>query len=145
MSEVNPYGHRFRHVAACPLDYTLSVIWGAGYCRQSLPDPPGRGNSPQSFYMICPFGFLAQNFGNALTTSTTPVVTIKEGKVFANSRDVASFFGKNHADVMRAIDTLISEDEVGGVSNFTEAPLIHPQNGQTYRAFDLPVTASRNS
>lgn len=41
----------------------------------------------------------------ALTT-TNPIVTIKDGKVFANSRDVADFFGKRHANVLRAIDAL---------------------------------------
>ncbi|MET3662250.1 Rha family transcriptional regulator [Aquamicrobium ahrensii] len=33
-------------------------------------------------------------------------MTIKDGKVFANSRDVADFFGKLHKDVLRAIDRL---------------------------------------
>jgi Rha family phage regulatory protein len=33
-------------------------------------------------------------------------VTIRNGKVFANSRDVADFFGKLHKDVLRAIDRL---------------------------------------
>ncbi|WP_114086577.1 Rha family transcriptional regulator [Thalassospira profundimaris] len=38
---------------------------------------------------------------------TTPVVTIKNNEVFANSRDVAAYFGKSHAHVLRDIrDTL---------------------------------------
>ncbi|UWL60716.1 Rha family transcriptional regulator [Brucella pseudintermedia] len=39
-------------------------------------------------------------------TTTNPIVTIRNGKVFANSRDVADFFGKRHANVLRAIDDL---------------------------------------
>lgn len=35
-----------------------------------------------------------------------PAVFAKDGAVYANSRDVAAFFGKRHADVLRAIDGL---------------------------------------
>lgn len=35
-----------------------------------------------------------------------PIVFTKDGEVFANSRDVATFFGKRHADVLRAIENL---------------------------------------
>ena len=37
-----------------------------------------------------------------------PVVFEKDGEVFASSRDVAAVFEKNHRDVLRAIDDLIS-------------------------------------
>lgn len=49
------------------------------------------------------------------------------------SRDVADYFGKARADVMRAIDNLIQQ----GVCNFAETPWMQPQNGQTYRSFDM--------
>ena len=38
---------------------------------------------------------------NALTTA--PIVHVKDGKVFANSRDVADLFGKEHRHVLRDI------------------------------------------
>lgn len=37
------------------------------------------------------------------------LVSIQNGGVFANSRDVAAKFGKRHADVLRAIDQLIAQ------------------------------------
>lgn len=36
----------------------------------------------------------------------TPRVFERNGRIFASSLDVAEFFGKRHADVLRAIDTL---------------------------------------
>jgi len=39
-------------------------------------------------------------------TNMVPVVTNRDGVVTTNSRDVAEFFGKRHADVLRAIDDL---------------------------------------
>jgi Rha family phage regulatory protein len=35
-----------------------------------------------------------------------PVVHVKNGQPYANSRDVATFFGKRHDNVMRAVDAL---------------------------------------
>lgn len=40
-------------------------------------------------------------------TAIVPLVTVKDGKVFANSRDVAEHFGKMHKNVLRDIDALI--------------------------------------
>jgi len=37
---------------------------------------------------------------------TDPLATIKDGQVFANSRDVAEFFGKEHFNVLRDIRNL---------------------------------------
>lgn len=65
--------------------------------------------------------------------SRLPIVSMKDGKVFANSRDVADYFGKEHRNVLRDIDALIE----GGVLNFELTPYINDQNGQTYRAFDM--------
>lgn len=47
-----------------------------------------------------------------------PIVFVKEGEVFANSRDVAAFFGKNHSDVLRAIRNLIEAEPQLGRRNF---------------------------
>ncbi len=74
---------------------------------------------------------------NAITPTTnalgTPIVFAKDGKVFTNSRDVATFFGKQHYVLLRTIDELVGR----GVDNFVETPEVNPQNGQTYRAFDM--------
>lgn len=66
-----------------------------------------------------------------------PVVFSKEGKVFASSRDVASYFGKQHGHVMRDIDNLIKNEPSLGLSNFGETPYVEPSNGQTYRSYDM--------
>ena len=66
-----------------------------------------------------------------------PVVQVKGGEVFANSRDVASFFGKNHRDVTRAIANLIAQDPELGVRNFAQTPYVEPSTGQSYRSFDM--------
>ncbi len=43
---------------------------------------------------------------DASTTSLVPVVHVKDGQVFANSRDVAEVFGKRHDNVLRDISNL---------------------------------------
>lgn len=45
---------------------------------------------------------------NTATTAFHPLVFVRNGTVFANSRDVASYFEKRHDHVLRDIDTLIS-------------------------------------
>lgn len=40
-------------------------------------------------------------------TSIVPLVTVKDGKVFANSRDVAEHFSKQHKHVLDAVDALL--------------------------------------
>ncbi len=76
---------------------------------------------------------------NALSpiTRPAPVVIVKDGEVFANSRDVSEYFGKNHADIIRAIDNIAEDGSDWSLSNFAATPYIHPQNGQSYRAYDL--------
>jgi len=46
------------------------------------------------------------------------IVYERDGEVFADSRDVASFFGKNHKDVLRAIRNLVKSEPVLGRRNF---------------------------
>lgn len=64
------------------------------------------------------------------------IVTIKGDRAFANSRDVAEFFEKEHRTVLRAIDDLIETDPEG-MHNFVRTPFLNPQNGQSYRSFDM--------
>lgn len=73
----------------------------------------------------------------AINAERQPVVFARDGEVFANSRDVAAFFGKNHRDVVRAIDTLIEQEPDLGMRNFAQTPYVEPQNGQTYRCYDM--------
>lgn len=66
-----------------------------------------------------------------------PIVTAKDGAVFANSRDIAAYFEKRHDHVLDAIDELSSQLTGDGVPEFRETPYTHPQNGQTYRSYDM--------
>lgn len=50
-----------------------------------------------------------------------PIVHVKNGEVFANSRDVAEFFGKAHYDVLKDIDRL--KDQMGGIGKSSDTPL----------------------
>jgi len=38
-----------------------------------------------------------------------PIVFVQNGEVFANSRDVAAYFGKQHRNIVRDIEKLIAE------------------------------------
>lgn len=48
---------------------------------------------------------------NEINAARMPVVTIKDGEVFADSRDVAEYFDRNHFDVLRAIRNLQCSDD----------------------------------
>lgn len=54
----------------------------------------------------------------ATALSPSPVVQVRDGRVFATSRDVAEFFGKNHRHVLEAIDNLLKMDPDGCAPNF---------------------------
>lgn len=66
-----------------------------------------------------------------------PIVFTKDGEVFANSRDVAAFFGKRHHHVLDAISNLIKQEPNLGLTSFRETPYVDPQNGQSYKSFDM--------
>lgn len=67
-----------------------------------------------------------------------PIVFMKDGEVFANSRDVAAYFGKNHRDVVRAIDNLLEQEPSLGVRNFAQGSYLLPETGsQQHRCFDM--------
>lgn len=105
-----------------------------------MPEPPTRGNPAQTIYLICLLGFLAQNIGNALSTSTIPVVTIKEGKVFANSRDVADYFGKQHFNILQTIDNLLLEPDAEDIALSFQASVAEAGGGfgkRHVRAYDM--------
>jgi Rha family phage regulatory protein len=71
-----------------------------------------------------------------------PVVTIKDDRVFANSRDVAEFFGKNHRDILEATDNLlkqlIAEKSAMGNRGFVLVEYEIPETpGRKFRSFDM--------
>lgn len=67
-----------------------------------------------------------------------PIVFTRDGEVFANSRDVAAYFSKQHAHVLRDIDALLKSAPELGLSNFGEGYYTLPATGsQQHRAFDM--------
>lgn len=67
-----------------------------------------------------------------------PIVFARAGEVFANSRDVAAYFGKQHGHVLRDIDNLIKAEPRLGVSNFGEGSFTLPTTGdQQHRMFEM--------
>lgn len=62
---------------------------------------------------------------------------IQNEQVYANSQDVAKFFEKKHFHVLRDIDHLIEQGVDGSASNFGDTPYTNPQNGQTYRTYNM--------
>lgn len=65
-----------------------------------------------------------------------PVIIVRDGGVFANSRDVAAFFDKRHADVIRAIDELLAAAPEAE-REFALCPYSAVSGGREYRSFDL--------
>lgn len=66
-----------------------------------------------------------------------PSVYVKDGNVYANSRDVAKFFEKQHAHVLRDVDALLSE--IGDQAMFIETTTeIRTGFGsRPYRTYDM--------
>lgn len=77
-----------------------------------------------------------QPMTTALTTTTAPIVTLKGNQAFANSRDVATFFGKPHDNVLRDIDVLLlGPSELSDL--FHEHAEYHDKARKLVRAFDM--------
>lgn len=79
---------------------------------------------------------------NIIDAVANPIVIVQDGKVFATSRDVAAFFGKNHRDVLRAIDSLIEDEPAlgegeGGLRSFAHTPYLVEATGQRYRMYTM--------
>lgn len=68
-----------------------------------------------------------------------PVVFVRDGEVFATSRDVAAFFGKNHSDVLRAIRNLVDAAPELGVRNFASFK-INDLTGESTSHYDMDQT-----
>jgi len=67
-----------------------------------------------------------------------PIVFNRDGVVYANSRDVAAFFEKNHKDVLRDIDNLLENIDSAKLRSLIQET-VYGVDGQTrtYRAVDL--------
>lgn len=65
-----------------------------------------------------------------------PVVFAKDGEVFANSRDVAAFFGKEVKHVHEAIRNLVSKEPSLGMRNF-RPNVINDLQGQSTSHYDM--------
>lgn len=70
--------------------------------------------------------------------SRQPVVVVKDGEVFTNSRDVAAFFDKEHRGVLRDIDNLLKSEPDLGLHNFVQGSYTLSGTGsQQHRCFDM--------
>lgn len=72
-----------------------------------------------------------------VNTERLPVVYMKDGGIFASSRDVAAFFGKEHRSVLASIDNLLNQEPDLGLHHFMQTPYIEPATGQTYRMYEM--------
>lgn len=75
----------------------------------------------------------------AMTTPNAPVVIVKDGVPVADSRDVATAFGKQHKNVLQKVDALIAEaPELNGL-NFK--PVISADSkGEMRRSYEMDET-----
>jgi Rha family phage regulatory protein len=73
----------------------------------------------------------------AIDPARTPVVSARGGEVFADSRDVAAFFGKEHRNVLRDIEGLLKSEHTLSLRHFVVSSYVNEQNGQTYRSYDM--------
>lgn len=77
-------------------------------------------------------------FNRTPDASRQPVVIVKDGEVFTNSRDVAAFFDKEHRGVLRDIDNLLKSEPDLGLHNFVQGSYTLPGTGsQQHRCFDM--------
>lgn len=67
-----------------------------------------------------------------------PIVHVVDGEVLADSRDVAAFFGKEHRNVLRDIDTLIQFEPQLGLLKFEQGSYTLPATGdQQHRCYRM--------
>ena len=72
------------------------------------------------------------------TASVLPILSVQNGRVIANSRDVAEAFGKRHDNVLRDIDDLISHTSDLRDGFFLEVQDAHPTVARRMiRSFDM--------
>ncbi|MBA9063154.1 Rha family phage regulatory protein [Methylobacterium fujisawaense] len=62
--------------------------------------------------------------------ASSPVVAVIDGAAVADSRDVAALFEKNHRDVLRSIDALLSSGVALPPRSFAQGGYTRPDTGQ---------------
>ena len=78
------------------------------------------------------------------TSITIPVVSIVNNEITTLSTDVASFFGKAHRDVVRAIETILSHTPTDRLRNFAQTVVtrINPSGGKEIKSKAYCLTKS---
>lgn len=79
---------------------------------------------------------MTDNQVTPLYAERNPVVTIRDGEAFANSRDVAAFFGKQHFAVLRDVRNLIEKAPELARANFV-AFKTNDLTGESTSHFDM--------
>ena len=68
--------------------------------------------------------------------ATVPVVTVQDGRLLTDSRNVAAMFGKRHDNVLRDIRGLLNFEEAPSPKEmFVESSYVTPQNGQVHSCY----------
>lgn len=67
---------------------------------------------------------------------TDLVIQSPTGRDVTTSLIVAQVFGKEHRNVLRDIENLSCSDNFRAL-NFEQTPYVHPQNGQTYKMYEM--------
>lgn len=70
------------------------------------------------------------------TTTVSPIVTLKGNQAFANSRNVAAFFGKRHDNVLRDIEYILLDAPEASL-NFEDCSYQAVPGGRSYPAFNM--------
>ena len=108
---------------------------GVGVIRRKLNKPAGVNP------VLSPRQPTYQRKVNIMTQLSIPTqepdISIINGKAATTSLDVAKFFDKEHAKVVRSIQTLLKQEPKWGVANFGETHYINNQNGQEYVYFTM--------
>jgi len=66
-----------------------------------------------------------------------PALSVKDGNVVANSRDVAKFFGKEHRNVLSDVDRLLLEIKQQGFFVETTSEIKTGFGCRSYRSYDM--------
>jgi Rha family phage regulatory protein len=75
---------------------------------------------------------------NDFNASRLPIVNAKDGEAFANSRDVAAFFDKEHRNVLQSIGALIAAEPQLAHAEFSAGVYTLENTGnQQHRHFDM--------
>jgi Rha family phage regulatory protein len=83
-------------------------------------------------------GGLPEGMAESTSTEIEPVVTMKGGKLIADSRDVAATFGKRHDHVLRDIDNLLeSGSPILGNQYFQQVTEFSEAANRNVRRFEM--------